>query len=111
MDNVVKTVFGVMLRIVLLLMGLVFFLSLLAAAMVLLALWSLRALWARLMGRPVQPWTFQVLRRAQWQRFYRGAQPGSAQGPVHETPQDADIIDVVPREIPSTPKPEDSQGR
>jgi hypothetical protein len=77
------------------LMGLVFLLSLLAAALLLLALWGLRALWARLTGRPVQPLAFAILRRAQWQRFYR---PGAAQ-----TARDADVIDVESRQVDGPP--------
>ncbi len=91
LDKMIKRLFGFLLRLVLALMGLVFLLSLLAAALLLLALWGLRALWARLTGRPVQPLAFAILRRAQWQRFYR---PGAAQ-----TTRDADVIDVESRQV------------
>lgn len=91
MTSIFKTIFGLLLRIVLALMGLVFLLSLLAAGLLLLTFWGLRALWARLTGRPVQPLVFTLLRRAQWQRFYR---PGT--GPA---PQGADVIDVESRQV------------
>lgn len=91
MTSIFKMIFGLLLRIVLALMGLVFLLSLLAAGLLLLAFWGLRALWARLTGRPVQPLAFTILRRAQWQRFYR---PGTAQ-----TQQGADVIDVESRRV------------
>ncbi|MDP3701114.1 MAG: hypothetical protein Q8R72_09445 [Hylemonella sp.] len=101
MTSFLKTLIGLLLRTVLLLMGLVFLLSLLAAALVLLAFWVLRALWARLTGRPVQPLAFAVLRRAQWQRFYR---PAAAQAA-----RDADVIDVESRQV--GPDPHDKLGR
>lgn len=91
MTSIFKTILGLLLRIVLALMGLVFLLSLLAAALLFLTFWGLRALWARLRGRPVQPLAFTLLRRAQWQRFYRpGAGPAS---------QGADVIDVESRQV------------
>jgi hypothetical protein len=100
-ETFIKTVFGLLLRLVLALLGLVFLLSLLTVALLLLVLWGLRALWARLTGRPVQPLAFTILRRAQWQRFYR---PGA--GPRAD---DADVIDVEARQVP--PQPPDRLGR
>jgi len=100
-ESILKRIFGLLLRTLLLLMGLVFVLSLLAVALILLALWGLRALWARLRGRPVQPLAITILRRAQWQRFYR---PGAA-APA----DDADVIDVQAR--PVGPDPRDRLGR
>ena len=50
--------FGV--RALLVAVGLVFFLSLLAAALVLALVWGLRAVWARLTGRPITPWTVRI---------------------------------------------------
>jgi len=95
----IRKFFGLLLRILLLLMGLVFVLSLLAVALVVLALWGLRALWARLTGRPVQPLAFTVLRRAQWERFYRAG----AAAPVN----DPDVIDVESRQVGSGRIPHD----
>lgn len=95
MESILKRIFGLLLRTALLLLGLVFALSLLTVALGLLALWGLRALWARLTGRPVQPLAFTILRRAQWQRFYR---PGAA-----PRADDADVIDVESRQVPPGP--------
>ena len=92
LDKMLKTLFGFLLRTVLLLMGLVFLLSLLAAALLLLVWWGLRALWAKLTGRPVQPLVFTVLRKAQWERFYRG---GAGARPA----QTDDVIDVESRQV------------
>lgn len=75
-------------------MGLVFLLSLLVAAMLLVVFWLLRAAWAALTGRPLQPLRFTIIRQADWGRFYRS---GQAQRPV----DDADVIDVPSRQINS----------
>lgn len=99
MDQVIKTVFNLLLRAVLLLMGLVFMASLLAASLVLLALWLLRALWARLSGRPVAPLVFRFGQQAQWSRFYRAAPPGRAAPRQDVVDVEAEVIDVVPRAI------------
>jgi hypothetical protein len=89
-----KIIFSVIFRAVLLLAGLVFMASLLAAALVLLVVWLLRAVWARLTGQPVVPWTFQVNRQAMMDRFYRG--PGSGRA---ARPDDADVIDAEVVEV------------
>ena len=94
LDKMLKTLFGFLLRTVLLLAGLVFLLSLLVAALLLLAWWGLRALWAKLTGRPVQPLVFTILQRSRWQRFY----PGGAG--TRPTPAD-DVIDVESRQVDS----------
>lgn len=66
-----------LLRILLVLMGLVMFASLLAAAMVLACVWAVRALWARLTGQPAVPWVWRVDPRAGWKAASRYA-PRSA---------------------------------
>jgi hypothetical protein len=90
-ETVIKKIFSLLLRAVLVLMGLVFVLSVLAAAALLLALWGLRALWAKLMGRPVEPPVITILRRARWERFYRARNAAQA--------HDADVIDVAARQV------------
>jgi len=90
-----KTIFGLVLRLVLMLAGLVFLASVLAAALVVLAFWLVRALWARLTGQPVSPWTFQVNRQAMMDRFYRGPGSGRAARPDDANVIDAEIVEVV----------------
>ena len=108
MDKLIKTIFALLLRTLLLLLGLVAVLSLLAVALLLLALWLVRALWARLTGRPVAAWQFQVMRRAQWQRFYRAGRPGRA----HDSEViDAQVIEVASRPITDGRAQEDKAGR
>jgi hypothetical protein len=75
----------------------------LTAALLLLVLWALRALWAKLTGRPVQPPVITVLRRAQWARFYRAR--GAAQA------GETDVIDVAARQVKPGAGPEDRLGR
>lgn len=49
-----------------LMLGMVFFLSLLAVACVLAAIWGLRALWAKLTGQPVTPWVMPLHAASSW---------------------------------------------
>ena len=96
MGNLLSTVLGFVVRLGLLLAGLVFFASLLMAALLVLFVWLLRALWATLTGRPISPWTFQINRQAAWERFYRrGASGthGSASG------ASADVVDATVRDV------------
>jgi hypothetical protein len=104
MGDVVRSVLGLMLRLGLLLAGLVFFASLMAMAAVVLALWLLRALWATVTGRPVQPWVFKMSRRPPWQRGgFPGAPPSQADNvvdaEVRVRPEEADVTDVQPKRI------------
>ena len=117
MKNFVYQIFRLVFRISLLLAGLVFVACLLAVAVLLLGLWLVRALWARLTGQPISPWVFRVDPRAQWDRFHRGpgkreqdlgraARPGSGQM-TGVTPNVADVTDVVAREIGPHHQPKD----
>jgi hypothetical protein len=94
LNQLMGTILSVLVRLGLLLAGLVFLVSLLAAASLLLLVWLLRALWAKLTGQPVRPWIFQVNRQAMWSRFYRP--PGPAHAPQRD---DSNVIDVEPKEI------------
>src|SRR3990167_1377091 len=93
--------------------GLVFFLSLLAAVLVLALVWGLRAVWAQITGRPIAPWTVRIDPRAGWSSVYRsgarwsrteGAPPtppeARPQPPVHLRPLPGadEVTDVQPRE-------------
>lgn len=66
MDNVLNRVMAWILRAVVLVAGLVVFMSLLTAALLLALMWGLRMLWARITGRPVTPWVMGVDPRAAW---------------------------------------------
>ena len=108
LEQFLKTVFGLIFRIGLLLAGLVVLASVLMAAGVLMAVWLLRALWAKLTGKPVQPWTFQVNRQAMWNRYYRapGQTPDAGRAARHDAEViDAEVTDVEPKAI----KPPDAE--
>jgi hypothetical protein len=88
------------LRLVVLAMGVLFFLSLLAAAAVLALVWGVRALWARLTGRPVMPWAMRMSPRDGWSTVYRSTARWTAPSPSARAAQGgADVTDVVPREV------------
>ena len=102
MNDVVTGVIRWVLRLVVLAMGVLFFLSLLAAAAVLAVVWGLRALWARLTGRPVTPWVMRMDPRTGWSTVYRSTARWTAQRPEQPRRDDrdvTDVTDVVPREI------------
>jgi hypothetical protein len=95
------TVIGWVLRAVLVLAGLVFFLSLLAAATLLALLGLLRALWARATGQPVAAWRMGIDPRAGFGRVYRSAErwtpPARRRGGV--LPGADSVTDVTVREV------------
>ncbi|MBP9940748.1 MAG: hypothetical protein KBF33_05040 [Comamonas sp.] len=111
-------------RLVMLAIGTVFFLSLLAVACVLAAVWALRMLWAKLTGQPVVPWVMPMRAASSWASMYQrsggfGGGMASAATAAH-TSQDnaapftpaagtkrggilstvaAEVSDVQPREV------------
>ena len=69
-----------LIRAVLVVAGLVMFLSLLAAVLVLALVWALRAAWARLTGKPVTPWVMRMDPRSGFSTAFRSTQRWSAGG-------------------------------
>jgi hypothetical protein len=106
MEFVVK----LLLRLVLLAVGLVFFASVAVAMAVLWLAWSLRMGWARLTGRPVSPFVmgvdprqgFAMYRRArEQQRARAGSRTPRADATRAHTPaggRSLQVSDVEPRE-------------
>jgi len=106
-------------RIMLMLVGLVFFVCLLAVASAFALLWAVRALWAKLTGQPVSPWGVRMGPMspfAGWQTVYRsGAEwmaqsSGAADAASGRAEREArtrrgilpgagDVTDVQPREV------------
>ena len=84
MNDVVAGLVRLLVRVALVAAGLVVFLSLLLAALVLALSWGLRAAWARVTGRPVTPWVMHLDPRSGWSAVYRNGQArwggGAAQG-------------------------------
>lgn len=93
MNDFFKLLASWVFRLSLLAAALIFLLGLLFAASVLLVLWLLRALWAKLTGQPVQPWVFKMHQSDLWQRAYRASAPGARGRPT------ADVIDAEVKEI------------
>ena len=95
MADFVKSLLGLIVRVSLLLAGLVFFAGLLAAGMVLLLVWLIRSLWARLTGQPVKPWVFQFNRRPPWQQ-QAGRGDGFGNSPASSRD---DVVDVQATDV------------
>ena len=74
MNDVVGGLIRFLVRLALVVVGLVVFLSLLLAALVLALSWGLRAVWARVTGRPVTPWVMRMDPRSSWSAVYRSSQ-------------------------------------
>ena len=107
-----------LIRAVLVVAGLVMFVSLLVAVLVLALAWGLRALWARITGRPVVPWTMRVDPRTGSSTVYRSGgrwsaarTPPAAEAPTRRAPAAGtpprragvlpgadEVVDVEPRE-------------
>lgn len=89
-----------LLRLVLLVAGLIFAASLVVALAFLLVMWSLRAVWAKLTGRPVRPFVVRINPRSGFERMYRANQPGSRTpraDAVRPGQRPDDVTDVEPR--------------
>lgn len=95
MNDIVAGVIRWTLRLVVVAAGVVFFLSLLAAAAVLALVWGVRALWARLTGRPVMPWAMRMSPRQGWSTARWTTPRPAARAGQGST----DVTDVVAREI------------
>ncbi len=94
MNNFIERLPGVLLRLALMPLVVIALAALLIVAWLVLLLGLLRLVWARLSGKPLQPWTFHVDRRAVWNRFY----PKPAQRQATRHSDAADITDVQPKE-------------
>ena len=94
-----------LLRALLLAAGVVFALSLACVALLLVAVWGVRAAWCKLTGRPVMPFAMrmgpgqafeEMMRRAQGQQpSSRTPRADAAAGPVRT--RLADVTDVEPK--------------
>lgn len=109
--SLVSNLICLALRLLLLAVGLAFASALLCVLLTFVAIWGLRALWAKLTGRPVTPWVMRVDPRAGWSRF---AQRGRAVPSAGDTAQEAsrrfpahpaDVVDVVDVDVKERPSP------
>lgn len=112
MNDFIAAVLRLALRVLVVAMGLVVFLSLLAAALVLGLVWAVRATWARLTGRPMAPWVMRVdprtgfhaamRSRAQWGAARQPDAAGEPAAPSRRggvLPGAVEVTDVEPREL------------
>ena len=102
MNEVVTTVARWSLRLLVIAMGAVLFLSLLFAAGVLAMVWGVRLLWARLTGRPVRPWVMRIDPRHGFSTVYRSTArwtSHTASKARSSVSRLGDVTDVEPREI------------
>lgn len=83
-------------RLVLLMVGVVFFLSLLTVACVLAAVWALRALWAKLTGQPVSPWVMPMHSAASWASMAQRAGNFGGMGAGATAPNKEDAAPFTP---------------
>ena len=92
-----------LLRTLLVLAGLVVAASFLVLFVLLLAFWGLRAAWARLTGRPAQPFVVRFGPRRGFEEFVRRAQPAASRTPRADAAGGpvrgrlADVTDIEPR--------------
>lgn len=89
------------LRLFLLLAGFVFAASLAVAAVLMLAVWSVRAAWAKLTGQRVAPFIVGIDPRAGFQRVYRRSETAGSRTPradaVRRGRSVGDVTDVEAR--------------
>lgn len=97
-----------LLRALLVAAGLVFALSLAFVFLLLFAVWSLRAAWGRVTGRPVRPFVMRMgpghafeeaMRRAGRPPRSRTPRADAAAGPRAPASGASDITDVQPRDL------------
>ena len=89
-----QTVSSFILRVLLLAVGLVFAAGLMVVLALVVALWGARSAWARLTGRPVQPFVMRVDPRAGFERMVRRAATPQAE-PARATSREiGDVTDV-----------------
>lgn len=75
-------------RLLLLMVGVVFFLSLLSVACILALVWGVRALWAKVTGQPIAPWVMPLRAASSWTGMYQraGQFGGMARGAASAEP-------------------------
>jgi hypothetical protein len=94
-----QTVFNLLIRLVLLAAGLVFAASLALMALVLLALWGVRAVWCKLTGQPINPFVVRMRPGAGFDTVFRPRQnaPADARPTKPGRVGMDDVTDVEPK--------------
>lgn len=88
-----------LIRLFLVVAGLLFAASLAVAAVLMLGLWGVRAVWAKLTGRPVMPFVVRIDPRGGFGRMYRRAEQASPtpRASAARQRQAGDVTDVDPK--------------
>jgi hypothetical protein len=94
-----QTVFNFLIRVLLLAAGLVFAASLALMALVLLALWSVRAVWCKLTGQPINPFVVRMRPGAGFDTVLRSRQgaPADARPTKPGRVGMDDVTDIEPK--------------
>lgn len=121
MNDWIAAVVRLALRVLLVAMGMVVFLSLLAAVLLLGVVWALRAAWGRLTGRPVTPWVMGLDPRTgftsvftssqRWSQAARRPYAASSPAPGGGAPQDAPAASRRGGVLPGAGEVTDVQAR
>jgi hypothetical protein len=101
-----QTVFNLLLRLLLLIAGLVFTASLAIVAVLLLALWSLRAVWCKLTGQPVNPFVVHMSPSAGFGNIFRPRSAPTTDADPAKSKRIAtdDVTDVEPKDLGGPPR-------
>ena len=101
-----QTVFNFFIRVVLVATGLMVAASLAILAIVLLALWWLRAVWCKLTGQPINPFVMRMSPGAGFGNIYRPKPTtGTAENPVKSKRLSTDdVTDVQAKDIDHRPR-------
>ncbi len=83
-DKKMQAVFSFLLRVVLVVAGVLFAASMLVVMLLLLAVWSVRAVWARLTGRILSPFEMRLDPRTGFRYVYRRGSHWHAKAPAGE---------------------------
>lgn len=102
MADFVSGLMRFVLQLALVVFALIFVGSLLLAAALLAGVWSLRALWSKISGRPIAPWSMRMSPGAGWNQVFRAGQrwqPAARGAESRPTRDRADVTDVQVKEI------------
>ena len=86
-----------LLRLILVIAGLIFAASLVVVMLILLAVWSIRAIWCKLTGRPLVPFEMRMNPRAGFEQVFKQAQRHGSDAAAPPRRKLDDVTDVEPK--------------
>jgi hypothetical protein len=101
-----QVVFNFLFRLVLLAAGLVFAASLVLIALVLMLLWSVRAVWCKLTGQPINPFVVRMSPRTGFGNVFRSRPDQQAQDNPTKSRRVStdDVTDVEAKDLGNPPR-------